>query len=791
MHRRSHITALVGASLCVMLASFSLTSLAGASTPLASGVSQTPVTWTPNVSAGPPPAGQKAGCNPTFFGPAALSCISEVYSTAFVNGEIIVAGAFTQVCQAASGASHCAAGTTVTRKDIFAYTPATGVIDPNFTPTLGAGPVWKVLAGPPGSNTVYVGGAFTTVDGTTNHHGLVQLNVNPDVSSGKTADGSIVTAFTGHVSSQVYGLALSPDSTALYVGGQFTSVDNATKFTNGDVVGGLARLNATTGQLDESFTFTLSDQITGLANKVETMALSSDGSHLAIAGTALKINGTSRPRLAIIDTGGALGAHSSLAAFMAPILTNNCSAHHDYIQGVDFSPDGTFIAIADTGATTDHSTPFALCDAAARFDINSADTAPSGTVDVAPAWINYAGEDSFYSIAIAGGVVYTGGHNRWVNNQCGHNYVCEANAVLVAGVAALDANTGLALPWWHPLTLRGHGTTYVATFPAGTYDGANGGLVQGTDVNSIAGAFHSENAIFPIAPPTAANPGGPIPSGMFNEDGGTSTKTPTCVDDKSNSSSPGNPVDSTTCSNDPQQNWTVKADGTIGINGLCLGTKGNGTSSGTAVELSSCSAGATVQWTQGAGNRLVNGGGTNECLTVPGGKITSGTALQIQTCSGSTSQAWPLPAALGPPSPPPVGEIYPQTVQTNDQVPCLDDTNNAHPVELQTCTGAAEQRWTVANNGTIQINGLCLDSSGTKKGTVPAVLNTCSGSASQQWTAAQSYELRNTGSTSLNGTPYCLVDPGGSPTNGTQLQVSACTTTKSGQNAESFRLPAE
>ena len=425
-------------------------------------------------------------------------------------------------------------------------------------------------------------------------------------------------------------------------------------------------------------------------------------------------------------------------------------------------------------------------------------------MDVAPAWINYAGEDSFYSIAIAGGVVYTGGHNRWVNNQCGHNYVCEANAVLVAGVAALDgraaggnyivaldANTGLALPWWHPLTLRGHGTTYVATFPAGTYDGANGGLVQGTDVNSIAGAFHSENAIFPIAPPTAANPGGPIPSGMFNEDGGTSTKTPTCVDDKSNSSSPGNPVDSTTCSNDPQQNWTVKADGTIGINGLCLGTKGNGTSSGTAVELSSCSAGATVQWTQGAGNRLVNGGGTNECLTVPGGKITSGTALQIQTCSGSTSQAWPLPAALGPPSPPPVGEIYPQTVQTNDQVPCLDDTNNAHPVELQTCTGAAEQRWTVANNGTIQINGLCLDSSGTKKGTVPAVLNTCSGSASQQWTAAQSYELRNTGSTSLNGTPYCLVDPGGSPTNGTQLQVSACTTTKSGQNAESFRLPAE
>jgi len=42
--------------------------------------------------------------------------------------------------------------------------------------------------------------------------------------------------------------------------------------------------------------------------------------------------------------------------------------------------------------------------------------------------------------------------------------------------------------WFHPLTLRGHGTTYVATFPAGTYDGPNAGLILGTDVNSIAGA---------------------------------------------------------------------------------------------------------------------------------------------------------------------------------------------------------------------------------------------------------------------------------------------------------------
>ena len=35
--------------------------------------------------------------------------------------------------------------------------------------------------------------------------------------------------------------------------------------------------------------------------------------------------------------------------------------------------------------------------------------------------------------------------------------MCEANAVLEDGLSALDANTGLALPWWRPQTARGIG----------------------------------------------------------------------------------------------------------------------------------------------------------------------------------------------------------------------------------------------------------------------------------------------------------------------------------------------
>ncbi len=603
MQRRPALTALFTAAASLTLASLCLTSPATASTQLPAAVSQTPVSWTPNVSAG------ASRCNSTFFGPGNFSCVSEVYSTAYVGGDVVAAGSFTEACQPGTGAGHCASGTEVTRDDIFAYSAATGVIDPNFVPLLNAGPAWAVVAGP--NNTVYVGGTFSTVDGV-KHQGLVQLNVSPGVTTGATADGSIVTGFTGSVNKQVRALALSPDNTALYVGGAFTSVDTHGTFgTGGPSVQSLARLNATTGAVDNSFAYTLGDPLKGEATQIEAMALSTDGSHLALAGTAQQVNGAYRPRLAIVDTGGTLGATSSLSAFTAPILANNCSAEHDYVRGVDFSPDGTFLVVADTGYQNDGSMSYSACDALARFDVNSTDAAGTGTVSVPPAWINYAGGDSFYSVAIAGNVVYAGGHNRWDNNYCGNNNVCGPNAELVDGLSAVDANTGIALGWWHPLTLRGHGTEYVHTFPANTYDGTHAGLVQGTDVDDIAGAYHGEEALFPLAAPvTSSTPGGPIPSGMFNEEGGSNTGTPLCLDDAGNSSTSGAAVEVNTCSNDAEQNWTIATGGTIQVNGLCLDTAGAAAPTGTPVELNACSGGPTQQWTQGAGNTVIDTGAT-------------------------------------------------------------------------------------------------------------------------------------------------------------------------------------
>lgn len=740
-------------------------------------VTQVPVPWTPNVS-----AGTKVGasaCNSKWFGSGIETCLSEVYGTAEVNGDVIVVGAFTRVCKPGPLAQGlCAKGTQVTRNDIFAYQASTGLIDPHFAPTLDKGPVYTVIPGPKGSDTVYVGGAFHSVNGHT-HKGLVQLNVHPKILTGSNADGSVVAGFNANVSNFVKALALSPDGKGLYVGGEFLSV-------NGRPRSGLARVSAATGAVDRKFYLLLSKPPTGLPVKVTAMDLNATGQYLAVASDAMDISGKVRPRLALVATGGTFGASARVTAFTAPIFVNNCFKQHDYVRGVSFAADSSFLVVADTGTGPDGVTPGpAACDAVARLDVpGAALNTTTGPVNVSPSWIDYAGADSLFSVAVAGRVVYAGGHNRWVNNFCGFNTVCEPNALLENGLSALDANTGLGLGWWHPETLRGAGTMYVNTFSPGTYDGTNAGLVLGTDVDLVGGQFHAENALLPAGPPTTAASFGPIPSGLFIEEGGTTASTatapPLCADDPNASTTVGQPVDIQPCQYSPAQNWTAPGPGGTGhitINGLCLDTNL------TQVVLNTCSTAATQQWSQGQGSTVVQQV-SGHCLDDPGSSLTAGTALDIAGCvSGDRGQVWPLPAAPGPaPGTLPTGSIWPQEIQKDFQVPCLDDLGNATTpgtkVVLWQCQGNPEQQWAVNPDGTIRHGGsFCLDSAGTL-----AVLNPCSTTATTQtWAPGPNNTLVQTAS------GLCLDDPAGNTVNGTQLDLIACPATLT--PADAWRLP--
>jgi hypothetical protein len=739
---------------------------AGAAVPLPGLVSATPVSWTPNVFAG---TTSTSVCD-TWFGGACSTAI--VRSTAVVNGEVVVAGAFTEACQPGpSSSGHCAAGTEVTRDDIFAYRLGTGAIDPNFAPQLNFGPAYSVVAGP--DDTVYVGGAFTTVNGLS-HRGVVQLNVTPGTAS---TDGKVVTAFAGHVSDYVRAMALNGN--ALYIGGQFTSADSTKE--QGD-----ARLNATTGAVDTTFSMPISDSpAAGLALKVEAMSLTANGQELAIAGPFLDVNGQSRPRVALINTGGALGSAATLANWAAPILANNCSAEHDDVRSIDFSPDGSFLVIGDTGYKSSPSTSPSVCDAAASFP-----AAATGT-DIQPTWINYTGGDSFYSVQVAGSVVYLGGHNRWVNNECGNNAVCESNAVLVMGMSALDANTGLAIPWFHPLTLRGEGVMSLTTFPAGDYAGSNGGLLLGNGVTENGGAYHSFNALFPLTSTATSPTFGSIPSGIFSqgnlgghdEGQGGSGIAAMCVDDTGDSATAGTDVEFSTCTNAPEQNWTVEPDGNVEVNGLCLDTAGQATASGTKVVVGTCGASTTQVWTQGAGNTLINKA-AGRCLDDPGSSTASGTVLDIAACSGGANQVWPLPGAPAPASLTPAGPLSSQVNQSNTQPACINTGSSTAPgtaVDMATCSGAAVQTATIESDGNIKIEGQCLDTAGqaTASGT-GVVLNTCGSSSTQVWTQGAGHSLIN------KAAGLCL-NADGSTNTGTLLDIATCS---SGVATQGWRLPA-
>jgi hypothetical protein len=765
--RRLVLRVVLASAVSVMLVLFGVVS-AGAAVPLTGVVSPVPVSWTPQVMAGT----TGSGCQQWFGGGCKDAA---VLSTALVNGEVIVAGAFTQVCQAGSGTGDCLAGTIVTRDDIFAYQLGTGVIDPDFVPQLNQGPANSVVAGP--DNTVYVGGAFTTVNGTS-EGGIVQLNVNPGVTTGSTADGSIVSAFNASVSGTSGGSvnAMAVNGAALYLGGQFTSVD-------GTAETGVARLNATTGAVDSTFGISVSDPVdSSSALQVEAMALSPDGDLLAIAGSFLDVAGQSQPRLALINTGGGLGSAASLDDWQAPILANPCNKEHDYVRDVDFSPSGAFLDIGTTGYKPSPTNSAAICDAVARFPATVTGT------DVQPTWINYAGGDSVYSVQDTGPVVYFGGHNRWLNNECGNNADCEANSVLVMGFSAVDANTGLAIPWFQPLTLRGQGTQSLTAFPAGAYTGSDGGILIGNGTNQNGGAYHSFNALFPITSTTTAPTFGSVPSGIFSQgrvggyDESTAGYAALCVGDPGGNSAAGTVVQAATCDNDPGQNWTAQSGGNIVVsNGLCLDTAGEGTTSGTQADVNTCNSTASTQdWAQGTGNTLVNSA-SGLCLTYPG-SLTQPTPadLDIASCTGAVNQVWPLPAAPAPASLTPAGPLSSEELESSTQPSCLTGHNNN--VKMSVCIADPVQEATIQANGNIKIDGLCLDTakeaitSGTQAGLRP-----CGSNTTQIWT-----QPGGPGTTLVNQAAGLCLNIS-SASNGSTADIATCSSTATGQK---WWLPA-
>jgi PKD repeat protein len=399
-----------------------------------------------------------------------------VYSIGQVGNQVFLGGDFTSV------SPHGQPGTTFTRNNILAFNPTTGAIDTGFVPTVN-GEVDTIAPGPV-AGQVYIGGSFTTVDGVTMRVALLN-----------TSNGSIVSTWKpANISGAVTKVELA--NGMLFVGGSFTAAGGANH-------GGLVALNSTTGKAltyaNLAFTghhnFGVNCSGTGCANGavgIKAFDIDPSGQHMVVIGnftSAGPQGGTASPRdqVALVDltqSSAVLDPNWATAAYTAACFTN---AFDSYIRDVQFSPDGSYFVIAATGGSgTNSDGTNSSCDTAARYA-----TSDTGA-NVRPTWIDYTGQDSFWTVAVTGTAVYLGGHERWVNNSKGFDFA-GPGAVPRPGIVALSVTSGLPLSWNPGRSPRGGGARALLATSTGLWVGSD------TDYIGNRQFLHKKVAFFPLA----------------------------------------------------------------------------------------------------------------------------------------------------------------------------------------------------------------------------------------------------------------------------------------------------
>jgi hypothetical protein len=385
--------------------------------------------------------------NPVDFTPHVLD--GTVWSIAVVRNTVVVGGAFTRVTNSTRTQTYA-------RRNVFAYDLTTGAVRP-FAPVVD-GAIYALAAG--SSDTVYLGGAFKTVNG------VAQRSVaRVSATTGKRVGGFTARANWGDIRS------LAVRGTRLYAGGTFSAI-------NGTARSGLARMHAVTGAVDLGFDARLSAP--GLARtRVEHFDITPDGSRLVAVGALLKAGSAERVQIAMFNVAGPT---ASLYNWYTDAYRPACMKGFDtYLRQVKFNPTGSYFVVVSTGRA---SSPVKLCDSAARFEV-------AGVGRHNPTWVQRTGGDSLYSVAVTGAAVYVGGHQRYLDNPHGSDAKGPGpGAVKREGIGALNPATGKALPW-DPTKDRGVGPrALVAT---------SKGLLVGSDTEKLGKEYHARIGMFPLS----------------------------------------------------------------------------------------------------------------------------------------------------------------------------------------------------------------------------------------------------------------------------------------------------
>jgi hypothetical protein len=311
-----------------------------------------------------------------------------------------------------------------------------------------AGGVNSIAVGGSNCSVAYLGGSFSSVQGT----------AVKDIAEVSTATGAVNTAFGHNANDPVETLLLHDGH--LFTGGYFTAINGSSRKY-------YVSLNQTTGADDGYLNLNISGHytFTGVSannTRIYNQQVSHVGHRLLAEGDFTSVGGQTRKQIFMLWLGP---GQATLTNWTSPEFMPDCYRTEPFfIKAAAWAADDNSVYIATTGYHPNgiNPTPIGLrtglCDAAAKFTASEQ--------SVSHSWISYTGCDSLYSVVVDSSTVYVGGHERWA-----HNFdACDQagpGAIAAPGMAGLSVSTGLLS--FNPTRSRGFGADDMILTGAGLW----------------------------------------------------------------------------------------------------------------------------------------------------------------------------------------------------------------------------------------------------------------------------------------------------------------------------------